>query len=306
MARNFSMTFASVVFALLSAVLLVNLFVDPYNRFGLNRLGVYISAEREFKGSAVTRYPHNALLLGNSKPLMIDPLQLEGWDFFNGCFAGALPEEIYAFVDRYAHDQDLVVIGLDFGMFNETLAPLKAEPLERKLSADIPKYLWNFQSLIYSARTVFYAIRGREVRTLPAGNMNSRPIDADELHFPEPSYEHAFQMLRNEGFSDFQFSKTRMEKIEKIRELLAARNIKLVLYLNPEHHGVQEIIREMGLGEVFDQWRQDLRVIFPELIDLTTSEFTADEFYYRHDPVHYKPASGARFMKERVLPEPSP
>ena len=36
---------------------LLNLLVDPYDRFDLNRLGTAIGADREFKGKEVQRFP---------------------------------------------------------------------------------------------------------------------------------------------------------------------------------------------------------------------------------------------------------
>ena len=52
--------------ALAGGLGVLNYAVAPYNRFGHNRLGVYVSAERESKSTEVRRYPHNALLLVDS------------------------------------------------------------------------------------------------------------------------------------------------------------------------------------------------------------------------------------------------
>src|SRR5664279_429594 len=101
--------------ALAGGLGLLNYWVDPYNRFGNNRLGVYISAERESKAIELRRYPHNALLLGNSRIAMIPAAQLNGFRFFNGAFGGATAEEIYYFVYHYATRQDMVVLGVDLG-----------------------------------------------------------------------------------------------------------------------------------------------------------------------------------------------
>ena len=114
-ARRYVLLSLGLAGALAGGLGLLNYCVDPYNRFGHNRLGVYISAERESKSIAVRRYPHNALLLGNSRMAMIPVAQLNGFRFFNGALGGATAEESYYFAYHYATRQDLVELGVDLG-----------------------------------------------------------------------------------------------------------------------------------------------------------------------------------------------
>ncbi len=92
---------------------LLNLIIDPFNRYGFNHLGVYISAERECKVTYVQRFPHDALLLGNSREVRIPPGQLEGFRFFNAAFSGGTAEEAYYFLQHFAWHQRLVVLAVD-------------------------------------------------------------------------------------------------------------------------------------------------------------------------------------------------
>ena len=100
--------------AVVLASALLDYGIDPYGNFGNNRLGVFISAEREAKPVLLRRYPHDALLVGNSKMGLIPARQLEGFRFFNASFAGATAEEEYYCVEHFATHQKLVVLEIDF------------------------------------------------------------------------------------------------------------------------------------------------------------------------------------------------
>ena len=99
-ARRFVLLVLGTSFAVAGGLALLNYVVDPYNRFGHNRLGVYISAERESKSMQVRHYSHNALLLGNSRMAMVPADRLNGFHFFNGAFGGGTAEEAYYFAPQ--------------------------------------------------------------------------------------------------------------------------------------------------------------------------------------------------------------
>jgi len=101
--------------ALAGGIGLLNYCVDPYNRFGNNRLGVFISAERESKAVEVRRFPHNALLVGDSRMAMVPVSRLQDFRFFNGAFGGATSEEVYYFLNHFAIQDELVVVGIALG-----------------------------------------------------------------------------------------------------------------------------------------------------------------------------------------------
>ena len=64
--RRFVILALGLVGGLVFTIGLFNYLVDPYGLFGQNRVGIYISAEREFKSSQVQRYPHDALWWGTA------------------------------------------------------------------------------------------------------------------------------------------------------------------------------------------------------------------------------------------------
>jgi len=303
-ASRFLRWFGWISGGLIVFVALVNFFIDPHYRFGMNQIGVYISSEREFKATAVQKKPHDALVIGNSKPSIIDPKEVEGYTFLNVGFAGAKPEEIYWFLERFAHDEKLVVLGLDYGMFNEGAAPMRSDPFERPLLADICNYLLNLTSFQYAMEALFRKAVGQEPTILPTGQSNPKPYLDFDAQLTEEHYEPALDLLKRDTFNDFDYSVGRLDYLRKIKRLLAERGIRLVVFINPEHEVVLDLIRSMPAGEQFDDWKEDLREIFPDLIDLTAVESLQErEHYYLHDPYHYKPKTGTMIMRDYILPQ---
>ncbi len=302
-ARRFLRGFAWTACVLLGGVAAVNLWIDPYYRFGTNWIGVYISAEREYKATAATHYPHDALIVGNSKPSIIDPAQIREYRFLNAGFAGAKPEEILAFLERYAHGQRLVVLGLDYGMFNEGAEPLRPDPFERPFWPDLCRYLLNAKSFQYSVEAVTRRLIGKEPTILTTGQSNPKPYLDLEVGLTEEHYEPALKLLRDQTFQNFRYSEARIAVLREIRDLLKARGIPVVAFVNPENDAVLDLIRGMPAGAEFARWKADMRAIFPDLVDLTeVSALSEHENYFLHDPYHYLPVTGIRIMEDHILP----
>jgi len=296
--------FAWISGGLLLAVAAVNLWVDPYYRFGTNQIGVYISSEREFKATAVQKAPHDALVIGNSKPSIIDPDKIDEYQFLNVGFAGAKPEEIYWFLEKFARNQKLVVLGLDYGMFNEGAAPIREkDPFERPLFRDICNYLLNLKSFQYAMEGLFRKVAGQQPTILATGQSNPKPYLDFDAGLTEEHYEPALDLLRRDTFNNFNYSVKRLGYLKKIKALLQERGIKLVVFINPENDVVLDLIRSMPAGGQFDRWKADLREIFPELVDLTAEPRLSEHaHYFRHDPYHYLPSTGTTIIKEYILP----
>ena len=141
----------------LGGVLLVGLFnlaVDPYDRFGLNHLGVFVSASREYKLRQAGRQPHDALLVGNSRIAQIPAAELRGGRFFNAGMDGASLREVELFLERDLRPRELVVLNLDHYVlgFESDLEPAIAfAPLTPHT---LGNYLLNLKTIEYSVRTI--------------------------------------------------------------------------------------------------------------------------------------------------------
>ena len=109
--RRFVILALGLAGGLVATIGLFNYFVDPYGLFGQNRLGIHISAEREFKPSQVQRYPHDALVLGTSRMAMIPVDDLKGFRFFNAGFGGGTAEVAVISLGGIVNFQSLRVAG---------------------------------------------------------------------------------------------------------------------------------------------------------------------------------------------------
>jgi len=278
----------------------LNLLIDPFNRYGNNRLGVYISAERECKSTYVRRFPHDALLVGNSREVRIPPARLEGFRFFNAAFSGATAEEIYFFLNHFAWHQRLVILAVDLGA---------RDPEERRGDIFAPKgltsaldNLLNLQTTEYSFRTIseFLSRHPEPIGldgTVPVSNW-IREADRDD-----PKKE-AF-LIESQRHSWEGYHCPPMEQMSfyiKIGDCLRQRGIPCVVVIPPTHEAVAQAAQNGSAPQELRAWKRQLGAIFPQLIDLSFSSYNAATNFYRSDPLHFKTEVGIRLMNEEVLP----
>jgi len=299
-ARRFVLLALGLALGLTGGMALFNFVVDPFNRFGNNRLGVYISAERECKSRYVQQFPHDALLVGNSREIRIPPAQLRGFRFFNGAFSGATCEEMYFFIEHFARHQRLVIIAVDAGLSDPTelhgdiFAPAG-------LTADVDNLL-NVQTTEYSVRTIFESL-----------SKNPQPIGRDGLVPPGSAAQNADQDDPQRAAYVIQLLQRRLEQyrcppmtnmsfLVKIRDCLEQRGIACIVVIPPINEGLAQPLQSGTAGEEVMKWKQQLRAIFPHVIDLSFGAYNAATNFFRTDPVHFKPEVGVRLMNNEVIP----
>jgi hypothetical protein len=279
---------------------LLNLIIDPFNRYGINRLGVYISAERECKSTYVKRFPHDALLVGNSREIRIPPDQLKGFRFFNAAFSGATSEEVYFFLQHFAWRQRLVILAVDVGA---------QDPAERHGDIFAPRGLTSALDNLLNLQTTEYSIR-----TLSESwSKNPQPIGLDGLvpvgnsvqdaDRDDPKKE-AYMIKSMQQLWDG-YHCPPMEQMSffvKISECLRQRAIPCVVVIPPTHEAVARSAQGGSAAEEVVAWKWQLRTIFPHVIDLSFSSYNTATNFYRTDPLHFKPDVGVRFMNTEVLP----
>jgi hypothetical protein len=299
-ARRYVLLALGLALGLTGGMVLLNLIIDPFNRYGNNRLGVYISAERECKSTYVTRFPHDALLVGNSREIRIPPEHLEGFRFFNGAFSGATPEEIYFFLRHFARHQRLVVLAVDVGTqdpaecHGDIFAP-------RGLTSAFDNLL-NLQTTEFSIRTIADSLSKNAV---PIGldglvPMGSSLRDADREDPDQEAYRIKSMQNMWDGYHCPPIEQ--MSFFVKIRECLRLRAIPCVVVIPPMHEAVAQTVEQGPVREEVTAWKQQLGAIFPHVIDLSFSSYNAATNFFRTDPIHFKPSVGVRFMNTDVLP----
>jgi hypothetical protein len=299
-ARRYVLLTLGLAGALAGGLGLLNYWVDPYNRFGHNRLGVYISAERESKSTEVRRYPHNALLLGNSRMAMIPVAQLDGFRFFNGALGGASAEETYYFVYHYATQQDLVVLGVDLGA---------GDPPELKGDIFLPPSLTSDLNNLLSLSTVEYSFRtiGEHWRGQPTSLRRDGSFDAArwfELYDREDRSRLVWQLERLKGELDNYAGtcRERMSFYVKLADCLRQRGITCVVLVPPLHEDVAKYVQTSRARAGLETWRRQLGTIFPHVVDLSFSAYGAAENFFKCDPAHFKPEVGVKLLNTEVIP----
>jgi len=299
-ARHYVLLTLGLAAALAGGVGFLNYCVDPYNRFGHNRLGVYISAERESKSTEVRRYPHNALLLGNSRMAMIPVAQLDGFRFFNGALGGATDEETYYFAYHYARPQDLVVLGVDLGAGDPpSLQGDIFAPPTLTASLDL---LLNLSTVEYSVRTISEHAAGHPSSLAADGSFN--PTRWFELydHDDPPRLEWQIERLDREVEDYAGVSRERMSFYVRLADCLRQRGITCVVLVPPMHEAVARRVRASPVLAGLQAWRRQLQALFPNVVDLSFSSYGAAGNFFKCDPAHFKPEVGVRMLNAEVIP----
>jgi hypothetical protein len=116
--RIYLAIFMLITFAYFMSAVITNWLVDPFDEFGRNKIGLYFSTERQAVNGIVNS-DHDAILLGSSRVAAIPSEKADCYKFYNAAFANASTEEEYFFLKKYLTSEKMVVIGLDFFIFNE-------------------------------------------------------------------------------------------------------------------------------------------------------------------------------------------
>lgn len=278
----------------------INYFVDPYMIFGKNQLGNFSSADRESKSFYYDQSDYDAIIMGNSRAAMIPADQLQGHNFFSATFGGALPEELYFFTHRFVKDVDVVVILLDQTSFTDK-SPLVDDPFTPPSVTEKLAKLFGMQALDESIKTIRRSAKGEAPTFADDGSfIMHRWITARSIP-NEALLQREFDTHR-ENYENFELMPERMTYLRRLVEDLRGRGAWVVAVIAPVHEHSLELMEGTPAAEQLAEWKQQVRDIFPNTIDLMDSEYSASENFLATDPTHYKPEVGVRMINESVLP----
>jgi len=298
--RRYTLTVLAIAGGIVGTIVAVNVIVDPYDYFGWNTLGVYIDAERESKPKLLHREDYDALLIGDSKPGMIPVSELQRYRFFNASFSGATTTEMAQFIDRFAHGQSLMLIGLD-ACKQDPPGPQEDPFVPWRMSDVVDKTL-STQTLEYSIRT----IKDHFIGTPP--HMRSDGFFITDQWFEHYDVEDPDRMrVRIKETSHYYESYVypgpqRMESLRRVQSILQEREIPCVVFIPPLH---EEVARRLEAGpgrEGFRRWKAEAESMFPIVFDFSDSPWSASTSFFRLDPVHFKPQVGADLINQEILP----
>jgi len=298
--QKYLTVFGSVALGAILLVGLLNFLVDPYDRFGLNKLGVYISAEREFKSTEFPRYASDAVLLGNSRAAIIDVAGLTNLRCFNAAFGSAQLEEMNFFVQHFVTNQKLALLSLDINSFGPLDAPV-TDPFGPLTFRRAMEYTLNLKNVEYSARTIVRHFSGIPTDLQPNGSYCEAKWAAEADH-ADPATAHRKIQEFAGRLAPYRFDPARLAPLRSLRDTLAARHIPLIVYLAPINRAAMDLLDGTPAKSELLKTRAAIQEVFPGAIDLTFSEYAAPENFFSGDPVHFRSAVGIRFLEERVLP----
>jgi len=301
--RHFARLALGLVAGVLGVSAFINVAVDPYDLYGLNRFGNHIGLERDAKQTWIRRQPHDAVLIGSSKLDFVDPRELERFDFFNASMGGAMPEEMEEFLRLHVDGVRGVVVGFDFFMFNESCFPLRPT-LRRTWEDYVFRFPFNRKGLEYSWHTVRRGLLGREPVILPWGQMNPLRTEQKDATVDDYDYSEGIPYLEQYHFRDYRFSDYRVERMRVMRHLLEERAIPFVVIMNPMNEAIRAWVREQeDLEPLYQRFKREVLTVFPDAIDLTESRYAEMTGFYKLDPLHFRPETGTEFLNQVVIPE---
>ncbi len=300
--QRYVILYLTLVCTLLLLAGAVNILVDPFGIFDLNQRGIYTASEREQRQGAAPKRSFDAVVLANSKLSMQDPGRLEGFDWFNLSASGARVEELTGLLDVYVHDQELAVLGIDFWMFDEAGTPVLGSFRPQSARRILERYVFNGTTLWRSFETLHGWWTNEPPLSLPGGFSNKELAARIEREAPQRNFQPSFEQFRQTFARGFVLSEARLAALRTIRDTMESRGVELVVFLHPQNRLMRDLMDAPEFREAAARFEQEIRAIFPDLIDLTDSVYSEDQAFFLTDPIHYTPQVSTDFLNREVIP----
>lgn len=294
--------------ATMVGILTLNFVVNPERHWGLDIIPSVSDNDRPIKIALADQRNYDSILIGSSKMAYIDPTKIKNGNFLNAAMVGSVPEEYLSFLDIYAKPPvKTVVLGLDLFMFNESaisfptnsLKLLQGQVTAQQSPISVLKQSLSFKTTKNSLGTLWAFAQGTPPAILENGQRNPWFKAQADLPFNQPQADKTLKFLRTNFYADFRFSFQRVDQFAQIKQLLHARQIRLITILNPKSHPVLEMINsDPKLSSALSTFRATLTAVDPDLHDLTASRWSALELFYLTDIYHYRPETGAEFVND--------
>ncbi|OAN49230.1 hypothetical protein A6A04_03705 [Paramagnetospirillum marisnigri] len=278
--------------------------VDPYGYFGRMPLGLYdVTLARHVKARMISIQRPEGVLMGSSTMMGVFPNRISGCRLYNAAFPGARPSELAYMAEAFLPPMELAVIGLDFFAFNASTESDFLHPSFGTMTlAKTAAYALSFDAIRQTRYTIktwrkqrpaFYADDGSAPAALAFWEEYQAGQHSAEL--TEAGLDGVVRLL----FGNWRYSVTQVVALEHLRDVLAARGVKAVVYINPMGPTLTARLEALGLVKDFQQFRADIRRIFPESIDYS-DRITEPERFYPADPMHFPPDTGTLMVRQSL------
>jgi hypothetical protein len=230
---------------------------------------------------------------------MIPVHDLKDFKFFNAGFGGGTAEEAYYFLQHFAHNQKLVILGVELGQGDP--APLHGDIFAPPTLTYVLNNLLNLKTVEYSVRTIYSHFTGVPVTLRADGSFDAQPW-FDRWDKPDPAHLAFVVGKLGQGYWNYKGSSTLpMTFYSRISECLRQRGITCVVVVPPLYEGVASRLRDASSQAKYEAWRDRLKAIFPLMVDLSVSPYCAETNFFKDDPVHFKPDVGVRMLNTEVI-----
>jgi hypothetical protein len=298
--RRYVFLFFLISTLLVSSVGLFNLLIDPYGNLGFNRLGVFIGVERDLKPYQIQHYPHDAVIIGNSLQGVMDPDKIvSSYRFYNAYLAGARSEELRTFIERYVHNQRLVLVALDFGAVIDHNTPYIENPIPDSFYDRFISRIFNLRTVEYSIRTLRLHAKGKTptYKENGAGWGSLEDSYAEESRAKDYEYKSVLELAKR-NYNRAQVDPKRMNEIRRIKQILEERKIPYIIFSNPIQEKLWEEFIKSNSYPQYLQWGREIREIFPDFIDFTSNgSFSATTNFWKLNAGHYRPEIGYAMLE---------
>lgn len=256
----------------------VNLIVDPEARFliidkeGFNLVKTSLATNsRKGKANALRQCDYDTLVLGASSAetgITRQHKVLREAKYYNASLRGGSMYEMRRMAEYALQHQDLkaVVLGLDFSTFSSRIVFLEDfadSPLAEDTSiASLARYLFSLRTFRYSLETVRLNVRGdAKGRFCNDSGENKRTYEIEEA---SKAFGFILRSYARDQFSNYIAGDLHFTNLAALLEELRAANVAVYAFISPTHVLQNELIREMGLRDEYEDWKRKLARIFAE------------------------------------------
>ena len=266
--------------------MLLAVFIDPYNYFGVSKAVVNDEIKKSISNKisnplyqlvGFEKNPSPYILLGSSQTglLTTDVIkEYTGKDFQNMSYGGGtLPELIATFweLDKRTTLKE-VYIGVSFIDFNGSQYRNRI-PEALKIKANFLSYVFSKSAL----ESTFLILKSQI--------LNSKVSIGKPDMSEEAFWKFQLDVTANRFYKNHSYPVNYYESLKKIAAYCKGKNIKLVFFIPPSHVQIQNKVQEFNLQKEEERFKQDLNKL-ADVYDFNYPNAITSESANFSDPFH--------------------
>jgi hypothetical protein len=299
-------------FIVLSLITAINYTIDPYGVYRSTRQ-VY-SANKHvdsdpylFKAFKVKKYQPEAIVLGTSRAMRLDPKLIEsltGDTTFNIGLSAATPYIMFNYLEYAIKvDKNLksVFLGLDYEVFEASYLTHASFNKERLQSFF---YIQDIFSTLLSKKAIKDSI------SVVSENLSNNKVMTENRYLSDGSFDEAFVYHPDNNISTlnvmptkYQISNDSFHYIKMIRDLCEQNNLDLYVYISPVHAILLESFWQIDEWSSYEEWKKQLLDIIPVwdfsgYHEISMSSLKSGEYY--NDLSHFSKKTGGYILHQML------